>query len=199
MFLSAVLGLCCISMVDSTCSTNPCDISTEKSMIASMVQCMLQSIENKIKASSECTAPENCPAGWKKYKTHCYFFSPDGKNWHDAAKQCQTMGGYLAKITDSEENSWVVDMITKSVKHKYGYWMGMADLKNEGDWRWVNDSSAVSYSNWNGGQPDNASNEDCGHFWPAVNYEWNDIMCNIDQMGYICECSDASNCRPSKG
>ncbi|XP_076111679.1 perlucin-like protein [Mytilus galloprovincialis] len=109
------------------------------------------------------------------------------------------MGGYLVKITDSEENSWVVDMITKSVKHTYGYWMGMADIKNEGDWRWVNDSSAVSYSNWNRGQPNNANNEDCGHFWSAVNYEWNDIMCNTDQMGYICECSDSSNCRPSKG
>ncbi|XP_071174080.1 perlucin-like protein [Mytilus edulis] len=189
MILSAILVLCCISMIAS----NSCDISKEKSMISSM----LQSIEKKMK---ECSSNENCPPGWKKYKNHCYFFSPDGKNWQDAVKQCKHMGGYLVKITDSAENSWVVDMLTKSVKHKWGSWMGSSDLKKEGDWRWVQDSSKVRFSQWLRGQPDNyGNNEDCGHFWPAHQYQWNDIPCSVDEMGYICESSYGSNCRPNKG
>ncbi|XP_076111677.1 perlucin-like protein [Mytilus galloprovincialis] len=175
MFLSAILFMCCISMIFS----NPCDISDEKSMISRM----LQSIEKKLKASGECTAPANCPAGWTKYKTHCYFFSPDGKNWHDAAKQCQNIGGYLVQITDSAENSWVVDKLKKSVKHTLGSWMGLADVKKEGDLRWVGDSSAVSYSHWHLGEPSNSTNEDCVHFLSQANYEWNDAPCHLDNMG----------------
>lgn len=34
--------------------------------------------------SCECSDNEIiCPEGWKKYKNHCYFFSTDGKTWHD--------------------------------------------------------------------------------------------------------------------
>ncbi|CAG2187380.1 Perlucin-like protein [Mytilus edulis] len=189
MFLSAILVLCSISMIES----NSCDISKEKSMISSM----LQSIEKKMK---ECSANENCPVGWKKYKDHCYFVSPGGKNWQDAVKQCKNMGGYLAKITDSEENSWVVDMLTKSAKHKYGYWMGSSDLQKEGDWRWVQDSSKVCFSQWLPGQPSNLGNrEHCGHFWSLHQFQWNDAPCGHNGMGYICECSNVSNCLPFKG
>ncbi|XP_076111672.1 perlucin-like protein [Mytilus galloprovincialis] len=193
MVLSAVLVLCCITMVDSTC-----DISKEKSMISSM----LQSIEKKMKASGECTSPENCPVGWKEYKTHCYFFSPDTKTWRNAEKQCKNMGGYLVQITDSAENSWVLDMLMKSCKHHHGSWIGASDLKKEGDWRWVNDSSKVRYSQWHRGNPNNyGNNEDCAHFASgSYQYHWNDAPCNIDgMMGYICECSHESNCRPFNG
>ncbi|XP_071174078.1 perlucin-like protein isoform X2 [Mytilus edulis] len=190
MFLSVMLVLCYISMIES----NSCDISKEKATISSM----LQSIEKKMKEKCSVNS-ENCPAGWKQYKDHCYFFSPDTKTWQNADKQCKNMGSYLVKITDSAENSWVVDMITKSVKHYYGSWMGAADFENEGHWKWMHDSSKVLYTNWSVIQPDNKNNEDCGHFWSAHQYKWNDAQCNLDRMGYICECSHASNCRPSKG
>ncbi|CAG2199080.1 Perlucin-like protein [Mytilus edulis] len=108
-------------------------------------------------------------------------------------KQCNNMRGYLVKITDSSENSWVVDKITKSVKHRYGSWMGAADFKTEGHWTWVHDSSKVRFSNWSAYQPDNGgNNEDCVHFWKSRQYQWNDAPCHLDNMGYICECSHVS-------
>lgn len=197
MFFSVILVLCSISVIES----KTCDRSQEKSLISEM-RSLLEAFENKINDNScKCTSnSEECPAGWKTYKNHCYFFSPDAKSWHDAAKQCKNMKGYLVKITDSSENSWVVDMITRSVKHYYGSWMGAADFKNEGHWRWVHDSSKVLYSNWSAHQPDNyRNNEDCGHFWSAHQYQWNDAPCHLDKMGYICECSHGSNCRPFNG
>ncbi|XP_052062580.1 perlucin-like protein [Mytilus californianus] len=191
MFLSVILVLCCISMIES----NSCDISKEKSTIYSM----LQSIEKKMK--EKCSANSgNCPAGWKKYKDHCYFFSPDTKIWHYAAKQCNNMGGYLVKIEDSAENSWVVSKLYESVKHNYGSWIGMADFKKEGDWRWVHDSDKVRYSQWYPGEPNNnGRNEDCGLLMTVFKYKWNDVRCNLDNTGYICECSHGPNCRPFNG
>ncbi|XP_076111582.1 perlucin-like protein [Mytilus galloprovincialis] len=200
MFLSVILVACCISMIE----TITCDRSEEKAILSKIqsmstsMQSSLASLENKINDNScECGANEiKCPDGWKKYKGHCYFFSPDGKTWHDAEKQCTNMGGYLAKITDSAENSWVVDMLNKSAIFYHGFWMGMTDLKKEGEWRWV-DGSSVRFYNWSPNQPDDNNNrEDCGHFWSLHHYEWNDAPCNLDNMGYICECSHELNCRP---
>ncbi|XP_052063187.1 perlucin-like protein [Mytilus californianus] len=200
MFFSVILFPCCISMIEALTY----DISKEKAMISEIrsmsvsMHSLLESLENKINDNSrECSPNENkCPDGSKKYKDHCYFFSPDGKTWHDAAKQCKNMRGYLVKITDSAENSWVVDMLNKSDRFYHGSWMGMTDLNKEGDWRWEDDSS-VRFSNWSPNQPDDNNNrEDCGHFWSLHHYEWNDAPCNLDNMGYICECSHGLNCRP---
>lgn len=71
----------------------------------------------------------------------------------------------------------------------------MADLKKEGDWRWVHDSSKVVYSQWYPGEPNNTGhtgNEDCGQLCAVVKYKWNDARCNHENTGYICECSHVS-------
>ncbi|XP_076109266.1 perlucin-like protein [Mytilus galloprovincialis] len=193
MFLSAIMVLCCISMTES----NSCDISKEKSTISSM----LQSIEKKMKEKCS-TNSGNCPAGWKKYKDHCYSFSRLTKTWPAASGQCKNLGGYLVKITDSAENTWVVDMMKKSVNHRYGYWMGLADFNKEGDYRWMHDSSKITYSNWIPqlrGPHRYGQNEDCIHFYSGARYEWNDFPCTSDGMGYVCECSYGPNCRPFHG
>ncbi|OPL33807.1 aggrecan core protein, partial [Mytilus galloprovincialis] len=196
MFLSVILVLCCISKIEAY----TCDRSKEKAMISKIqsvsisMQSLIETLENKIYDNScKCSIDENkCPDGWKKYKNHCYFFSTDGKTWHDAEKQCKDMRGYLVQITDSAENSWMVDMLTKSsAKFYYGFWMGMTDLKTEGEWRWANDESKIRFSNWSPNQPDDNNNhEDCGQFWSHHHFEWNDAPCYLDKMGYICECSN---------
>ncbi|XP_052062581.1 C-type lectin domain family 17, member A-like [Mytilus californianus] len=90
--------------------------------------------------------------------------------------------------------------LVESVKHHHGSWIGASDLKKEGDCRWIHDSSKVCYSKWHPGQPSNyGNNEDCGHFASGYEYEWNDAPCNIERMGYICECSHGSSCRPFNG
>ncbi|XP_076109262.1 perlucin-like protein [Mytilus galloprovincialis] len=171
MFISVILVLSCISLIES----RPCDRSKEKTMIYEL-RSLLNSLESKINDNScECGASEKCPDGWKKYKEHCYFFSPDSKTWHNAANQCKSMRGYLVQITDSAENSWVLDILKISTKHRHGSWIGASDLEKEGDWRWINDSSKVRYSQWHPGQPSNYGNrEDCGHFASGYGYEWND-------------------------
>ncbi|XP_052062671.1 perlucin-like protein [Mytilus californianus] len=172
MFLSVIMVLSCISMIEST----TCNRSQERTMISEM-RSLLESLENKINDNScKCSANENkCPGGWKKYKDHCYFFSPDSKTWHNAANQLST---------------------------NMALGLGLADLKKEDEWRWVHDSSKVRYSQWYPGQPSNIGNnqsEDCGSFWSDAKYQWNDVSCKSNGMGYVCECSHGPDCRPFNG
>ncbi|VDI56799.1 Hypothetical predicted protein, partial [Mytilus galloprovincialis] len=150
---------------------------------------LLSGIRSSIKTLEEKLEGKNakCPAGWKEYKNHCYYFSSDTNSWPDAERKCRNIGGYLVQISDSSENSWVVSILRKAVQHDCGYWMGATNAK-DGQWKWINDLSRVQYSNWISGQPDNSNGvEDCACFWKVNNYNWNDASSNHDGLGYICE------------
>ncbi|XP_071171999.1 perlucin-like protein [Mytilus edulis] len=128
-----------------------------------------------------------CRPGWKEYKDNCYFFSTDQKSWHDAEVECRNMGGNLTQVNDFAENSWIVTMITSKNVTQQNYWMGGNDLKEEGDWRWMNDLSKVNFTSWSLGEPnDYGGGEDCAHFRLTKNYQWNDMPCT-NENGYICE------------
>lgn len=70
------------------------------------------------------------------------------------------------------------------------YWIGANDLKEEGDWRWVNDLSKVYFNSWRSGEPNDYQHdrggEDCANLRQVTNYQWNDLPCT-DAVGYICE------------
>ncbi|CAG2198464.1 unnamed protein product [Mytilus edulis] len=88
------------------------------------------------------------PYNKKKTFSDRSFSTIGPKLWNELGtnKQCKDMRGYLVQITDSAENSWMVDMLTKSsAKFYYGFWMGMTDLKTEGEWRWANDESKFGF------------------------------------------------------
>ncbi|CAG2214545.1 unnamed protein product [Mytilus edulis] len=59
--------------------------------------------------------------------------------------------------------------------------MGGNDLKEEGDWRWMNDLSKVNFTSWSLGEPnDYGGGEDCAHFRLTKNYQWNDMPCTTE-------------------
>lgn len=83
-------------------------------------------------------------------------------------------------------SKYELEFITEVIQQHY--WMGASDFK-EGDWRWVNDLSKVTYTDWNAGtsEPSNSGGiEDCAHFWHGQNYKWNDMPCKT-AFAYICE------------
>lgn len=68
-------------------------------------------------------------------------------------------------------------------------------MTKSNDWRWVHDSSKAQYSQWGIGSPSNWYNngpEDCGTFPASAKYIWNDVACNNNLFGYVCECSHVS-------
>ena len=91
-------------------------------------------------------------------------------------------GSSLAKITTSEENNFVVDLMKQNDKNeRVGYWMGANDVGREGFYVWLDGSKVVPY--WKRGEPNGGKNENCIHWFKEYNYGWNDASCKLDYRG----------------
>lgn len=66
-------------------------------------------------------------------------------------------------------------------------WVGMSDMANEGEWKWV-DGMNVTKGLWDTCQPDDFYlGEDCG-LWHDSNHKLLDMDCNFMYMPFICTC-----------
>ena len=93
-----------------------------------------------------------------------------------AAASYYGVRGHLVTIESAAENAFVTGLTKMS-------WIGVDDISAEGTFVYsagAATGSAVGYSAWGPGQPDNwGSAEDCVHLWdvlPLPN-NWNDIGC----------------------
>ena len=81
-----------------------------------------------------------------------YYTIVNGPSWTDAENAAKSLGGHLATINNSDENTYVLNHIDKSTKdtNRGGAWIGLnADL--DGKWSWSSGEN-YSYSNWVSGQ-----------------------------------------------
>ena len=132
-----------------------------------------------VNANSDCqaavtyttpTATDNCncaPASIPGYVLigtfdgHTYFRSTTSSTWTAANAACQALGGHLATITSTAENTFLTGI--------GWHWIGVSDQLVEGTWVWVNNEPSI-YTNWLGGQPDNNGNQD----FAIMNGQWDD-------------------------
>ncbi|XP_071123017.1 perlucin-like protein [Mytilus edulis] len=121
---------------------------------------------------------------WQKYNGHCYYFGTDMFDWFTSERKCREIGGYIVKIDDSSENSWVK---SKRPKKNSGYWIGLTDLK-EGQFRWSYDQSLMTYKNWypSDGWGSKGQGSDCVLLNSNANAYWLDYNCTLTYY-YICE------------
>ncbi|CAC5406223.1 unnamed protein product [Mytilus coruscus] len=121
---------------------------------------------------------------WLKYKGHCYYFAQEKHDWFTAERRCREIGGYIVKVNDSSENTWISD--NKPIKNFY-YWIGLTDLK-EGDWRWTFDQSRATYKPWSGGFGAKGTTYNCvAYNYGSSNFRnWFDYIC-WQKYYYICE------------
>lgn len=96
---------------------------------------------------------------------HSYYRSTTSMTWTSAKVACENMGGYLVTMNSAAENSFVFQTWPSG-------WIGFNDEAVEGQWRWVT-GEPVTYTNWNGGEPNNAGNEDYAQF--VSGGRWNDL------------------------
>ena len=129
-------------------------------------------------------------------------------SWDDAATAAgastyQGLTGYLATITSAEENQYIATRLTGGAA-----WIGSSDVANEGDWKWMGGpengvhfwtgdgntgaNEPGQYSNWNPGEPNDSSGEDCGEMYAGDSSGmWNDLPCSDAILGsYIIEYGD---------
>jgi hypothetical protein len=86
------------------------------------------------------------------------YFRLSNSNWTAAEAAAIALGGHLVTINDSDENNFVLNTFTNA-PGSGRVWLGFNDAAAEGTFVWVS-GEAPAYTNWDGGEPNNAGNED---------------------------------------
>ena len=103
--------------------------------------------------------------------------------WTAAEAQAVTLGGHLVTINDAAENAWLAASFTTVDEA----WIGFTDQTTEGAFVWVS-GEAVTYTNWNGGEPNNSGNEDYAEIYlgnSAFRPTWNDYTGTTALFGIV--------------
>lgn len=124
---------------------------------------------------------------WTMNEGSYYYFGNDLKNWNDAAKECETLGSYLAEVDSSSEMEFL-QTLSKSPLNKYSQnliWLGGSDINYEGSWVWRRGNRKMEYTNWNLNEPNGYTRENCLQAHGPEGH-WNDLFCGV-QIPYVCE------------
>ncbi|XP_058628249.1 CD209 antigen-like protein E [Onychostoma macrolepis] len=111
-----------------------------------------------------------------------FFYSYELKSWSDSRHYCRDHGGDLVIINSEEKQRLISSFIKERV------WIGLSDIQQEGNMKWV-DNSPLKQGFWDRNEPNDANGaEDCIELNPAksVLNNWNDIRCS-DKRKWICE------------
>ncbi|XP_009330977.1 PREDICTED: LOW QUALITY PROTEIN: pulmonary surfactant-associated protein D [Pygoscelis adeliae] len=93
---------------------------------------------------------------------------------------CAKAGSALASPRNEAENTALEDLVRPS---KQAY-LGISDEQTEGRFMYRN-GGAVTYRNWNAGEPNNLKNEDCAVIQDSG--KWNYVNCSNSRALIICE------------
>jgi hypothetical protein len=113
-----------------------------------------------------------------------------GLTWSQAQSYCESQGGDLVKIDDTDENT----ALTAAFTETGSAWIGANDIDAEGQFVWLDGSTVpLDAEPWAESQPnDNAEDgEDCAVLHSGAG-EWNDVSCDLTSFGdedisFICE------------
>ena len=90
--------------------------------------------------------------------------------WDEAKADAELRGGRLAIIDTPEKNSEVMSLDGNWGQFSAAF-IGLTDRDTEGEWKWI-DGSPLTWSNWKGGEPNDAGGEDIAAI--VKNEGWND-------------------------
>ncbi|GFN83274.1 macrophage mannose receptor 1 [Plakobranchus ocellatus] len=129
-----------------------------------------------------------CPSGWFKGIGSCFKTYELKRHWKDARAVCQKDGGDLLTIRDECMTHHLEDKVNDGP-----YWIGLSDHKEEGTWRWLDESFTIIYTHWGPGQPSNhqtaghKEGQDCVEIGSQkYKTQWNDADCTKAHK-FICE------------
>jgi hypothetical protein len=125
-----------------------------------------------------------------------YFCMQEALTWSDAQVFCERVGGHLVVINTGGEWSFVNDTLNADYPYcgpgtcTSGYpggtipWIGYSDSATEGVWVWVTGESG--YADWQGGEPNRGTSENCADFNQGSSQGYRDNACS-EQLSFICE------------
>lgn len=96
------------------------------------------------------TAKVTCPDGWgEHFSGYCYLPIGEEQTWADAQSFCKdnNTAANLVTIVSDYENDFVRGMASGIANQ---VWIGLSDRFSEGDWVWV-DGTTAPFRQWNPG------------------------------------------------
>ena len=118
--------------------------------------------------------------------SYYYIFDMGVSTYEKAEKYCESLGGHLAVINDSQENDFLYDYLCRNPYYSVAY-IGYSDSETEGEWKWVAGESY--FENWesdgiNSDENDYAMlNTECYYSKRWITGSFNDF----DEKTFICE------------
>jgi serine/threonine protein kinase len=110
------------------------------------------------------------------YNGHTYYAYETSAidSYQEAQAYAESRGGYLAVISDDEENTVLYDYVFYGRDLPSAYF-GLSDENSEDYWEWI-DGTPYSYDNWAKGQPDNQHGAEhyALFYYKDPAYTWND-------------------------
>lgn len=127
-------------------------------------------------AAAPASAEAQCSAGFTLTSyaggSSCFRITSGSTSWTTANAEATSLGGWLAAIGSAAENAAARSFMDGIIGGSQ-FFIGFTDVATEGAFVWSN-GQAVTYTNWNGGEPNNAGNEDVTEM--LSNGTWNDIQ-----------------------
>jgi hypothetical protein len=102
--------------------------------------------------------------------------------WAEAEADCVDQGGHLVSLHAPNVQDFVAS--EAFAIQDSDWWIGLNDLADEGTFVW-SDNTPLNFMNWNGGEPNNAGEEDCANVIPWGGGSWNDLPCD-QARPYVC-------------
>ena len=125
------------------------------------------------------TSCERCCAAM--YQGRIYAIFTEQVSWYDAYKRCEELGGHLATITSTDEQTFIESFMT-SISYNSRAWLG--GLNDGTSWRWV---TGEKFESINGSFADCANGTE---YFLEINYlrlgQWNDLIPTA-KLYFICE------------
>lgn len=143
------------------------------------------------KASGGAGGPRR-PLDAVKIGDRWYKYYPSNLTWQMAGRTCEQLGGRLPAVDSPVRNQALSEFLLKaSASERATCWLGLSDLATEGTFV-TTEGLPQPYSNWQGGEPDNAGGVEDGAVLDAtfssgqVTGLWRDW--NIDNpLPFLCE------------
>ncbi|XP_064548320.1 C-type lectin 37Db-like, partial [Drosophila montana] len=134
------------------------------SVLIAFLVCLLTVDAN---SSLSITCNGNPQQAYRKIGFKYYFIWHTKVSWFEAIHVCRRLGGDLALIESSGEMTSISDfLLSQGYDGTSWLWISGNDLVNNRRFKSVTNGMPLSYTNWSGGQPDNAGgNEHCVHLW----------------------------------
>jgi len=174
----------CFTEGEKTRTCSLCKVK-ENINIETLEHNFVQDEETKLYACEHCDA--------RIFNGHLYAIFDIRTHWFEAYEICDSLGGYLATITSSYEQSLISNMIYigkadngyREWINEEGYWLGA--IKNTSGWEWIT-GEEFKYFNWDQQEP--SKNTISTFLGVNASGEWHD--CEYTHNGstglkFICE------------